>query len=100
MIEMFNHTDKHICTCEVFENHMQEEYNLVKTLHGKCLPWYVNPRPKDEVWMDDSVNWVKGAGGVKGDKLVAEVISTVADMKAKSDAELLTLSTEMQGISF
>ena len=42
---------------------------------------------------------MKGAGGVKGDKLVGAGILTVADMKAKSDDEILTLSTELDGIS-
>ena len=49
--------------------------------------------------MTDDVRKMKGAGGVKGDKLVAAGILTVADMKSKSDAELLTLSKELEGVS-
>ena len=98
-IEMFDYTKKNVCTREVFMKHVNEECNRVKKLVGKCLPWYVDPRPKDEVWMEDSIKRLKGAGGAKGDKLVAAGIKTVADMKAKSDAELLTLATQLQGIS-
>ena len=69
---------------------MKEECNRVKRLKGKFLPWYFDPRPKDEVWMDDSVKRIKGVGGAKGNKLVVVVIATVVDMKGKTDAELLT----------
>ena len=86
-------------TREVCDKCMKEECNRVKELKGKCLPWYVDPRPKDEVWMTDDVRKMKGAGGVKGDKLVAAGILTVADMKSKSDTELLTLSKELEGVS-
>ena len=42
---------------------------------------------------------LKGAGGAKGEKLVAAGIFTVADMKGKSDDELLKLSAALAGIS-
>ena len=50
--------------------------------------------------MDDSVRRIKGAERAKCNKLVAVVIVTVEDMKGKSDAELLTMSNELQGVSF
>ena len=99
-IEMFDYTGKNVCTREVYVNHMKEEMNRVKKLTGKCLPWYFDPRPKDEVWMNDGVKRMKGAGGAKGDKLVAVGVITVADRKSKSEDELLTMATELQGISF
>ena len=48
-IEIFDYTGRKICTREVFEKHMKDEMNRVKQLKGECLPWYVDPRPKDEV---------------------------------------------------
>ena len=59
---MFDYTGKNVCTCEVYKNNMKEECNRVKRLKGKCLPWYFDPRPKDEVWMDNSAKRIKGAG--------------------------------------
>ena len=50
--------------------------------------------------MNDSIKRMKGAEGTKGDKLVAAGVITVADMTSKSDDELLTMATELQGISF
>lgn len=35
-------------------------------LKGNNLPWCVNMHPRDEVWMEDSVLRLKGAGGTKG----------------------------------
>ena len=46
-----------------------------------------------------SVKLIKGAGGAKGNKLVAAGIVTVQDMKGKSNKELLTLSAALAGIS-
>ena len=97
---MFDYTDKNVCMRELYCRHMQEEINRVKKMQGKCLSWYVDPQPKDEIWMEDSVKWLKGAGRAKGDNLVAAGIATVSVMKAKSDTELLTSSPELQGISF
>ena len=59
--EMFDCTGKNICTCEVYLKYMKEECNRVKELKGKCLPWYVNIRPENEFWMEDSVKMLKGA---------------------------------------
>ena len=78
---------------------MVEECNRVKKLTGQCLPWYVDNQPKDEVWLEDSVKRLKGAGGAKGEKLVAAGIFIVEDMKGKIDAELLTLSALLAGVS-
>ena len=78
---MFDYTGKNICTREVYTKHMVEECNRVKKLTGQCLPWFVDPRPKDEVWLEDSVTRLRGAGGANGQKLVAAGIFTVADMK-------------------
>ena len=47
---------------------MKEECDRVKALKGRCLPWYEDPRPPGEVWMEDSIKMMKGAGGVKGNK--------------------------------
>ena len=98
-IEMFDYTGKNICTREVYKKHMKEECNRVKSLTGKCLPWYVDPRPKDEVWMDDPIKKMKGIGGTKGDTLMAAGIMTVGDIKRKSDKELLTLAPLLKGLS-
>ena len=98
-IEMFDYTGRNIVTREVYKKKMKEECDRVKMLKGKCLPWYVDPRPDDDVWMADNVKKLKGASGIKGDKLVSAGILTVADMKSKTDQELLTLSLELDGIS-
>ena len=65
-IKEVDYTGKNICTHEVFAKHMKEECGRVKSLKGKCLPWYVDPRPPDELWMEDPVTKLKGAGGAKG----------------------------------
>ena len=48
-IDMFDYTGKNVCTREVYESHMKDECNRVIKLQGKCLSWYVDSRPKDEV---------------------------------------------------
>ena len=90
-LEMFNYTGQNICTREVYERHMKEECNRVKSLKGKCLPWCVDPRPKDEVWMEDSVCKFPGAGGVKGRRLISAGIETVANLKELDYDQILTL---------
>ena len=50
--------------------------------------------------MEDSVLRLKGAGGIKGEKLVEQGIRTVRDLKDKSDANLLTIASATAGIPF
>ena len=96
---MFDYTGKNIFTIDVYEKHIKEECDRVRKLKGGCLPWYVDPRPAGQVWMDDCVSKLKGAGGVKKKKLADVGITTVADMKKKDDEQLLALSAAMVGVS-
>ena len=73
-IKIFDYPGKSICTREVYCKHMQEETNRIKNI-GKVIPWYVDPRPKDKVWIEDSVKLLKGAGGAKVAELVAAGIA-------------------------
>ena len=60
-IEAVDYTGKNVCTHEVYQKHMKEECARVKTLTGKCLPWYIDPRANnDELWMEDPVTQIKG----------------------------------------
>ena len=77
---------------------MKEECNRVKALKGKCLPWYEDRRPPDQVWMEDNIKRVNGVGGAKGHKLIECGVKTVADIKKKSEDELLTLSQTISGV--
>ena len=49
--------------------------------------------------MEDSIKLMKGAGGVKGERLVQIRIKTVADIKQKNEEELLAISQDILGIS-
>ena len=98
-IEHIDYTGKNIVTREVYVKHINEECKRVRALKGKCLPWYVNTRPPNQHWMNDSVKLLKGAGGTKGDKLISSGILTVANMKEHDDNQLLTLASTLSGIS-
>ena len=63
-------------------------------LKGNNLPWCVNMHPRDEVWMEDSVLRLKGAGGTKG-----EGTMTVQKLEEKINEEMHTLSLHFLGIS-
>ena len=98
-IKEVDYTGKNICTHEVFAKHMKEECGRVKSLKGKCLPWYVDPRPPDELWMEDPVTKMKGAGGAKGQRLIECGVLTIANMKSHDDNQLLTLVSRCEGVS-
>ena len=71
----------------------------MRSLKGKYLPWYEDPRSPDLVWMKDSIKRMKETGGVKGDTLIEIGIKKVTDIKQKSENELLTLSKSILGVS-
>ena len=98
-IEMFDYTGKNICTREIFVSKMNEETKRVKGLKGKCLPWYVDTRPKDEYWMCDPIEMVKGLGGKKGKSLIAAGVKTVKEMIELTDERILTISSSIGGLS-
>ena len=50
--------------------------------------------------MTNEVKKLKGAGGVKGDKLVGAGILTAADMKGGNNTKVLILSSELEGILY
>jgi len=95
-----NYTGKNIVTIDVYEGHVKSELNRVKNLVGdKNSPWVVNNRPKDEVWKNDPVSKLPGAGEKKGQVLVAAGISTVQQMKAVATEDLPRLKESTPGIS-
>lgn len=78
---------------------MKEECDRVRSLKGRCLPWYIHTRPTDETWIDDSIKMMKGLGGAKGNRLVEAGIETVGDIKVLGDNDLHTLASSISSIS-
>ena len=95
-----NYTNKTLCTIDTFNKHMQEECKRITTLTGESHgTWVVNDRPVGEVWMNDPVSKMKGAGGKKGETLELAGIKSVSDIKAVLDDDLPALKDQCNGIS-
>ena len=99
-MEEINYTGKNIVTIEVFEKAIKEEISRVKGLTGgDSSIWVKNHRPAEEVWEEDAVTKLPGAGGKKGDTLVTAGIKTVKDIVGMSDEELKLKKVNCDGIS-
>ena len=88
---LFNYTHKNKCTIEVYDKYIREECSRVRALIGAYLPWYVDLRPANRLWMDNCVSRFEGFGTKKTQELVDMGIRTVADLKEKDNNKLLTL---------
>ena len=51
----------------------------------------VNDRPTDEIWMEDDISKIKGAGGKKDNTLFLAGIKKVSDLKVLGDDNLSDL---------
>ena len=97
---LIDYTSKTMCTIKTFRKHMNEECKQISTLTGESNSiWMVNDRPKDEIWMEDDVSKMKGAGGKKGKTLCLAGIKLVSNLKAISDDTLPNLKERCAGIS-
>ena len=61
--------------------------------------WVECSQPEDELWANDSISQIKGAGGKKGETLVSAGITTGTQLKAIQTNGLLDLNGQCPGIS-
>ena len=62
-MEHIDYTNRNICTIDVFAKHMGEECSRVRKLTGEVNSiWIECGRPKDELWANNAISQIKGAG--------------------------------------
>ena len=99
-MEHIDYTNRDIYTIDMFAKHMKEECDHIRKLTGEGnLTWVECGQPKDELWANDSILYIKGAGGEKGETLVLDGITTGAQLKAIQTHGLLNLNGQFPGIS-
>ena len=78
--EMFDYSGKWMLSVGEAREKEQDECARVKALLGPGGQWVTGLRTQGEVWMDDSIDMLKGVGAVARGNFEAAGIRTVADM--------------------
>ena len=71
-----------------YEKKIQDEIQRVKNLKGKLPPWYINDRPKNEFWEEDTIDKLPGVGSKVAASLKAIDIALISDLGLISEVDL------------
>ena len=91
--ETFSYTGKTLLSIQDYNKKIQDEIRRVKNLKGKLPPWYLDNRPKNEFWEDDTINMLPGVGNKIASSLKAIDINYIRDLKLISEIDLQDVGT-------
>ena len=89
--KVFDYSGQWILTIKDWTAKVWAEVARVKALPGSGAPWVVGKREPGELWMEDSVIFVKGVGPAKQANLELSGITTVAQLLATTCPSLAAL---------